>query len=97
MLYGLNVVAFVPIMYTKLLGADLDSYDNIIFAGVPNALALLLLVWIYCYSLDNASEEATLAEMINVMRTVTAEGAEGTGSAEGEVQDAPKVEADSEF
>jgi hypothetical protein len=96
MLYGLNVVSFLPLLYTILLGADLDSYDNIIFAGVPNSLALMLLVWIYCYTLENADEEAALTNMIEVMRTVTTVGQED-GGAETDVPEAPKVDADSEF
>jgi hypothetical protein len=98
MLYGLNVIAFCPVMYTILLGADMDSYDNMIFAGVPNALGLLLLVWIYCYTADNESEEAALANMINVMQTVTNGVQEDGGTtAESITQEAPKVDLDSEF
>mmetsp|Transcript_31302 Transcript_31302/g.56735 ORF Transcript_31302/g.56735 Transcript_31302/m.56735 type:complete len:150 (+) Transcript_31302:111-560(+) len=77
LLYGLNAVAFVPIMYTILLKANMDSYvGNIMFAGVPNALALLLLMWIYCYTLNNGSEEAALAKMIDVMQNLTTEAVE---------------------
>lgn len=97
MLYGLNVIAFVPVMYTILLGADADSYDNLTFAGVPNALALMLLAWIYCYTLDNASEEEALANMIHVMRTMTTVSEEVDDAAERVTEDVPEVEADSEF
>lgn len=76
----------------------MDSYDNMIFAGVPNALGLLLLVWIYCYTADNESEEAALANMINVMQTVTKGVQENGGTtAESITQEAPKVDPDSEF
>lgn len=99
MLYGLNAVAFVPMMYAFLLGADVNSYDNLIFAGVPNALALLLLVWIYFFTLDNASEEAAIANMISVMQTDTTWADEDSGgnTESASMQDAPQVDADSEF
>ena len=97
MLYGLNVVAFVPMIYIiLLLGADLDSYDNLMFVGLPNSLALLLLVWIYCYTLENAEEEVALAKIIDVMWTV-ATGGEEEAEVESAALDGPKVDASSEF
>ena len=77
MLYGLNAVAFVPVLYTILLKANMDSYDgNIFIAGVPQALTVMLLVWIYFYTLNNEKEEAAVAKIIDIMQNVTTKGVE---------------------
>jgi hypothetical protein len=53
LLMALNVVAFVPLLYCKLaLLVDTDAYDGkLIFDGLANAMALVLLMWIYFYTL----------------------------------------------
>lgn len=60
LLFGLNLVAFIPIMYCQfLLNADGETWENrLIFVGIPNAAGLLLLVWIFVYSQTHADEEA---------------------------------------
>jgi len=55
---GLGVVAgvlflyFVPITYVEqFLAADVDSYKNLKAIALPNAIALLLLIWITLFTL----------------------------------------------
>jgi hypothetical protein len=45
----------------QYLGADSESYGTkLFFSGVVNSLALLLLIWIYFFTLDHADDEKTL-------------------------------------
>ena len=96
-LLGVNLITFLPFIYfSTFLGVDADSYENLTFAGVPNCLALFLLVWIYFYTLDNENDEAKMVGMLNILRTVTAE--DSSGVAESIMQDAPDAgETGSEF
>ena len=66
LLMGLNFVAFSPLLYTMVvLQADSDSYQGkLLFAGLPNAMALVLLIWIYYYTLIHEEEEATLKRLL---------------------------------
>ena len=59
----LNLVVFVPVLYCRLyLGCPPGAFSTqIIFSGTPNALALALLIWIYCFTAQHADEEAKLA------------------------------------
>ena len=96
-LFGLNVITFLPFIYfSTFLGVDSDSYENLTFAGVPNCLALFLLIWIYFYTLDNTNEEAKLVGMLNMLQTVTT--GDGSGGAESIMRDTSDAEgAGSEF
>lgn len=99
-IFGLNVISFFPWMYCSVaLGVDTDSYDNLLFAGIPNCLALMLLIWIYFYTIDNVEAESKLTAMINVLQAVTA-GEDNVGL-EGVIPDIPdaseQVLADTEF
>jgi hypothetical protein len=72
-LLGLNVITFVPILWCQLyLLADTQQYQNLNFAGVPNALALYILVWIYLYSSTHANVLEDLLEGRIIEKTVTA-------------------------
>lgn len=68
LLMGLNFVAFAPIMYTMtILQADSDSYGGkLLFAGLANAMALVLLIWIYYYTWVHEAEEETLRQLLSV-------------------------------
>mmetsp|Transcript_6373 Transcript_6373/g.9386 ORF Transcript_6373/g.9386 Transcript_6373/m.9386 type:complete len:165 (-) Transcript_6373:122-616(-) len=59
-LFGLNIVTFTPLLFCKmLLLADMDAWENkLTFTGVPNAVGLLLLVWVYCFTNQHEEEEA---------------------------------------
>lgn len=65
-IFGLNFVAFVPVVYcSTFLGADQESYNNrLLFAGVVNAVALLMLIWIYMYTLDHEADEQILSTFL---------------------------------
>lgn len=64
-LNSLNLIAFVPILYTKLyLGADPDYEGTILFSGLVNALALCLLIWIYMFTLENEASEVKLSALL---------------------------------
>lgn len=60
--FGVNIVAFIPMAYCQImLVADIDSYKHSLqFSGVLNALALALLIWIYCNTWTHAETEATM-------------------------------------
>ena len=58
-LFALNSITFIPFLYCSVvLGVDSDSYDNLLFAGITNCLALFLLVWICLCTPDTAEDEA---------------------------------------
>ena len=73
-LFGLNFVTFLPILYcTTYLGADSESYGSkIFFSGVINSFALMLLIWIYFYTVQHSDEEAKIADalLMGLTRTV---------------------------
>jgi hypothetical protein len=54
LLMALNFVAFVPLLYCRVvLLAEAEAYGGgqLIFNGLANAMALVLLMWIYFYTL----------------------------------------------
>ena len=65
-LQGLNVIAFVPVMYCRFfLFVEQGHFDTqIIFSGTFNALALFLLIWIYYFTAEHTEEEARLAALL---------------------------------
>jgi hypothetical protein len=95
-LMALNFVTFVPILYcSTFLGADNESYGTkIFFGGVANSMALLMLIWIYFYTMRHEEDEAKISEAIISLLNIT-----GSDGASGEL---PFVEsgaavADAEF
>ena len=66
-IFGLNFVSFVPVVYcSTFLGADSESYNNkLLFAGLFNAMALLLLIWIYLYTLEHEADEHILSAFLS--------------------------------
>mmetsp|Transcript_126467 Transcript_126467/g.188716 ORF Transcript_126467/g.188716 Transcript_126467/m.188716 type:complete len:155 (+) Transcript_126467:103-567(+) len=65
-MFGLNFIVFVPMLYcTTFLGADSESYGTkLLFSGVFNGFALMLLIWIYFYSLDHVEDEKILSNAL---------------------------------
>mmetsp|Transcript_36774 Transcript_36774/g.75004 ORF Transcript_36774/g.75004 Transcript_36774/m.75004 type:complete len:151 (-) Transcript_36774:57-509(-) len=96
-IFGLNVITFVPIIYiSSVLDANTDTYKNLNFVGVPNALALMLLVWLYLFTMEHAEDEAALgAAVVQVVKTVV-EGGEETLEGLGE-EAAPPLPDEAEF
>jgi uncharacterized membrane protein len=67
LLYALNLVTFVPVFYaTSYLGASLEEFGNkVIFGGAFQSLALVVLIWIYLYTMEHAEDKAAFASMLN--------------------------------
>jgi hypothetical protein len=65
-LQGLNLIAFLPIMYTNLyLGVDSESFGmKLIFSGTFNALALCMLIWLYLYTAANEEDGLRMAALL---------------------------------
>jgi hypothetical protein len=74
LLFGLNVVTFLPIMYCQLLLlADMDSYTeptSLHFVGVVQAVGIVMLVWIFGFTQAHAAEEAKLVAAMIVQQVV---------------------------
>ena len=67
-IFATNVILFLPFLYCQLiLAADTDSFPSLTFVGVIHAVALMLLVWIYFYSMSFADDEAKLAAAVSTM------------------------------
>jgi hypothetical protein len=66
-LLGANVITFLPLLYcTTYLRADAESYGLKLFlGGVVNAVALMVLVWIYCFTARHAVQENMLRQLVN--------------------------------
>ncbi|KAL3809500.1 hypothetical protein ACHAXA_009736 [Cyclostephanos tholiformis] len=65
-MFGLNLVMFAPIVwYTSWLDADVRSYKSLQFVGVPNAFALMLLVWIAIFTTTHEEAEKSLGRAIS--------------------------------
>ena len=96
LIFGLNFVSFVPIVYcTIYLGADSDSYENkLLFSGVLNSVALLLLVWIYFYTAEHEDDEQILSA---ALKTVLGAATGSVSEEAGEATMNPPVVEDSEF
>ena len=97
--FGLNFVTFLPVVYcSTYLGADHEAYDNkLLFAGVFNATALLVLIWTYQYTMEHEQDEKIFASAL----VSTVKGAVGTadildGFVDGDMAIPPIVE-ESEF
>ena len=68
-IFGMNVITFFPVLYLKYyLNANTESYKNLNFAGIPNALALMILVWTLFFTALHEKEE----ELFNIAVTNSA-------------------------
>ena len=80
-LFGLNIVTFLPMFWFRsYLGADIGSYKSLKFVGVPNAVALLLLVWISFFTMKHEASETSLQSTLLNMVIVSDEPAVAPGS-----------------
>ncbi len=66
LLFGLNAITFIPLLYVKFyLGANIESYQqSISLAGIPNAIALMLLLWIILFTMEHTHDEAALTSFL---------------------------------
>ena len=51
--------------FNSYLDADIDSYKSLNFVGVPNAFALMLLIWIIFFTFAHGEEETSLGNVIS--------------------------------
>jgi len=65
-LQALNLVTFVPVMYCRMyLAAPSETFPGkTIFSGTFNALALCMLVWIYCFTAEHEEEGQRIASVL---------------------------------
>jgi hypothetical protein len=70
-LFGLNVITFIPILYCQMiLLADMDAYKNLHFAGVLNALAMMILTWIFGFTRHFSADELKMASIVVLQQIV---------------------------
>jgi hypothetical protein len=97
LIFGLNVITFLPIMYLNLyLNAQTDSYKGLNFVGVPNALALMMLVWIIFFTMAHEEEEIAFGNAFIQSVVKSAVGDDSDGDVVAEIVAPVQVE-DSEF
>ena len=55
------------------MGADQESFGTkIYFGGVANSLALMLLIWVYFYTVEHADDELKLSDaLVAVVKNIT--------------------------
>lgn len=87
-LLALNFISFPPILYCKhILQADEDSFGSkLYFAGIVQALALTILIWVYFYTESHAREEAVFVSVFSKLLAAQQEDdviAPDTGGATG--------------
>jgi hypothetical protein len=103
LLYALNFIAFGPVLYAVVvLQADNDSYGNkLLFAGLHNCIALILLIWIYFYTKHHEQEEQALEGLLAMARQNMAgsdtSGDESSAEVSGGEQEAVPPQEESEF
>ena len=57
--------------FNSYLDASIESYKSLNFVGVPNAFALMLLVWIAIFTMQHAEDELSLGKIISEMADET--------------------------
>ena len=84
LIMALNFISFAPMVYCMIiLQADNDSFGGkLLFAGLPNAMALVLLIWIYFFTLNHEDEEQKLKSLL--VEIVTNVGGGGEINAAGD-------------
>ena len=62
---GMNIIMFLPVIWLNFfLNAKTDSYKNLNFQGVPNALAMMMLIWIISFTAAHEEDEKLLAKAL---------------------------------
>ena len=66
-LLGVNLVTFVPVLYCQAyLGANQESYGtSLVFGGVIQSAAVILLIWIYFYTESHPEDVAIFASAMS--------------------------------
>ena len=65
-MFAFNTVCFVPLAYTiTYLRVDQESYGaSLLFTGVPQGMALIILIWIYMYTSTHEEDEMAFANAL---------------------------------
>ena len=97
MMIALNLVAIVPLLYTSTyLGVSQEAYGSkLLFGGVVQGMALVLLIWIYFYTESHTEDEKALAAVFH--KFATASSASTLSGDDASSEDTPPVSEDSEF
>ena len=68
LLMGINLITFVPFIFcSTYLGANIDSYGSqVLTSGLFNALALMLLIWIWFYTAEHENDENAIIAALKV-------------------------------
>lgn len=95
LIQALNLLAFVPTIYCKFfLGVPSDVFaTQVVFSGLPNAMALVVLIWVYCFTSAHEREELQLTSLLISAVAPNVEG-EVVGELEPEVVISPVAEAE---
>jgi hypothetical protein len=83
LIFAFNTVCFIPLAYTiTYLRVDQESYGaKLLFAGVPQGMALVMLIWIYLYTVSHEADEMAFATAIgSVSSADDSDGTEGSSS-----------------
>jgi uncharacterized protein YybS (DUF2232 family) len=66
-LMGINFVTFIPVLYCQTyLGADQTSFGtSLVFGGVLQSAAVIILIWIYFYSESHFEDVAIFASAMS--------------------------------
>eukprot|EP00527_Entomoneis_sp_CCMP2396_P009637 CAMPEP_0198136730 /NCGR_PEP_ID=MMETSP1443-20131203/353_1 /TAXON_ID=186043 /ORGANISM="Entomoneis sp., Strain CCMP2396" /LENGTH=156 /DNA_ID=CAMNT_0043798001 /DNA_START=109 /DNA_END=579 /DNA_ORIENTATION=- len=66
LIQALNLIAFVPTMYAKFyLNISSGVFDTeTVLAGLPNAMALMFLIWIFMFTMAHEKEEGQLSALL---------------------------------
>jgi hypothetical protein len=96
-----NLIIFVPVMYTKLyLGVNGDAFGtSILSSGTINAIALCLLVWITIFTYNHEAEETHLKDILHkVSSSSDPPGGDASSmDTSGTAAESEPIKADSEF
>ena len=98
LIQALNLIAFVPTLYAKFyLNVSQDVFAmETVFSGLPNAMALTFLIWIYFFTAAHEKEEGQLAALL--MSAVAPDGDSPLGEETAEAfENAAIPEPDTEF
>ena len=101
-MFGLNFITFVPTLYCNaFLGADQESFGTkLLFSGVVNAFATMILVWMYLYTIEHEEDEqvfkSVLMNAVNLAVGTSDDSEQDTSDTTASATE-PQMEEESEF
>mmetsp|Transcript_6867 Transcript_6867/g.16905 ORF Transcript_6867/g.16905 Transcript_6867/m.16905 type:complete len:85 (+) Transcript_6867:326-580(+) len=66
--------------FNSYLDANIESYKSLNFAGVANAFALMLLIWIAIFTMQHEEAESSLGKILSELSDATTIATEGEGT-----------------